>query len=211
MKEGRRMNYREVIQKYKAYLIGGGIFLTIGCLVVLILMNKPDKIGDEEFHIEATSFTQTKTSESLRESKKLYVDIKGAVKQQGMYEVKADMRVWDAILMAGGVDEDADTKLVNFAEQVTDQMVIYVPIKGEEPMIKQEISDEKNESTESKVNLNQADETQLQTLSGIGLKKAQEIIRYREENGGFKSIEEIKNISGFGEKTFEKLKEAITV
>ncbi|GGC82867.1 helix-hairpin-helix domain-containing protein [Enterococcus wangshanyuanii] len=205
------MDYSEIISKYKYYLVGGGVCVLLCCSVILIFMKKPSDPIDEAFQAVTSSTEQILTSESAHDPRQLYVDIKGAVKQPGMYEVKMNMRVWDAIMLAGGFKEGADTKQVNFAEQITDQMVIYVPIEGEEPLFKQEMVGEENANGASKVNLNQADETELQTLSGIGLKKAQEIIRYREEQGGFKSIEEIKNISGFGEKTFERLKDTITI
>ncbi|MCA5012632.1 MULTISPECIES: helix-hairpin-helix domain-containing protein [unclassified Enterococcus] len=205
------MNYQEIISKYKYYLIAGGVGLLLCCSVLLFLIKKPIEAIDEDFQTDVSSTQQIMSSESAHDQRQLYVDIKGAVKQPGMYEVKMNMRVWDAVMLAGGFKEGADTKQVNFAEQLTDQMVIYVPLEGEDPPIKKNMTGEEDVAAASKVNLNLADESQLQTLSGIGLKKAQEIIRYREENGGFKSIEEIKNISGFGEKTFERLKEAITI
>ncbi|OJG69072.1 comEA protein [Enterococcus moraviensis] len=135
------------------------------------------------------------------------------MEKPGIYEGHLQMRVWDVVMLAGGVKDDADTKQVNFAERIKDQMVIYVPKVGEEVQHNEKSTDSQisQSDTVDKVNLNQATETELQTLSGVGQKKAQEIIRYREENGGFKSIDDLKNISGFGEKTVEKLKEFITV
>ncbi|AIM25831.1 late competence protein ComEA [Melissococcus plutonius] len=127
-----------------------------------------------------------KTEKATQQNESPYLDIKGAVKAPGMYKGKINMRVWDAIALAGGLTEEAETKQVNFSQKIADQMVIYIPIKGEEI---QEISYSTPEKTNQlnkkleneKVNLNQADEQQLQQLNGIGLKKAQEIIRYREE------------------------------
>ncbi|MFD2305843.1 helix-hairpin-helix domain-containing protein [Enterococcus termitis] len=205
------MNYQELFKKYNYYLLGAGLMVIVFSIVVFIYLNRSSETIDEALQLESTSPSSLESSSVFDEPKQLYVDIKGAVKRPGMYEVKENMRVWDAILLADGVEEEADTKQVNFAEQVTDQMVIYVPKKGEEPLVKQELNSEERDEADTKINLNQADENQLQTLPGIGQKKAQEIIRYREDNGGFKSIEDIKNISGFGEKTFEKLKESITV
>jgi len=130
-----------------------------------------------------------------------------------MYEVKQEMRVWDAVLLAGGVAEEADTKQINFAQRLTDQMVIVVPKVGEE--IQQEMtlpvnSDSLSQAIKSEqVNINKASEAELMTLSGIGQKKAQEIIRYREENGAFRSVEQLNEIAGIGVKTIEKLKEFI--
>ncbi|EOL43287.1 helix-hairpin-helix domain-containing protein [Enterococcus caccae] len=207
------MDYRVLLKKYKQYLIGiialvigisGGIFYTI--------VNARESKSPEE-ELVMTSISSSDHLKSETNSQQLYVDIKGAVKKPGMYEGSEDMRVWDAVMLAGGVTDDADTKQVNFSERILDQMVIYVPQVGEETQLDNRSSDTKetqNKGT-SKVNLNQANETELQTLPSVGQKKAQEIIRYREENGGFKKIEDLKNISGFGEKTFEKLKDSITV
>ncbi|MEI5988776.1 hypothetical protein A5881_000263 [Enterococcus termitis] len=206
------MDYRRVLQKYKQYIIGGVILSIIVCSVVLFFLVKsiPEPRAEEELALASSSSSSTLETKSI--SQQIYVDIKGAVKKPGMYEGTVNMRVWDAVMLAGGVSEEADTKQVNFSERITDQMVIYVPKIGEEIQVANKSSDSLTEQSNdiSKVNLNQANETELQTLSGIGQKKAQEIIRYREENGGFKSIEDLKNISGFGEKTFEKLKDSIT-
>lgn len=204
------MNYHALLEKYKYYVIGGIIFASLLCLGVIFLFitSSSDEVAESVPNMFSSS---SEVRESEMPPKRLYVDIKGAVNKPGMYEGTSEMRVWDALALAGGVSGDADTKQVNFSERISDQMVIYVPKLGEEIQVVEKNSENK-ESTEdtSKVNLNQASETELQTLPGIGQKKAQEIIRYREENGGFKSIEELKEISGFGEKTFEKLKDSIT-
>lgn len=209
------MDYRELLKKYKQYLIVGMIFVLLisGSIFFMIVNSKQKQVSDpdEAMIMNSTSASQSLESESV--SQQIYVDIKGAVKKPGMYEGKANMRVWDAVMLAGGVNEEADTKQVNFSERITDQMVIYVPKFGEEVQVSDQGSEAKENSPKdtSKVDLNQADESELQTLPSIGQKKAQEIIRYREEKGGFKTIDELKNISGFGEKTFEKLKESIKV
>jgi len=142
------------------------------------------------------------------------VDVKGAVKVPGLYVANADDRVLDLIEKAGGLTQDADANGVNFALRVEDQMVIYVPKIGEEEMpnkndgVSQTLG---GQTSSGKVNINRADETELQTLTGIGPSKAEAIIQYRTENGPFKTIEDLKNISGIGEKTFEKLKDDITI
>lgn len=207
------MNYRVILKKYKQYVIAAIAVLTVLCGSILFaIVSANEKQSPEEAFV-MTSTTQSESSESETASEQLYVDIKGAVKKPGMYEGTANMRVWDAVMLAGGVSEQADTKQVNFSERIIDQMVIYVPMVGEEISFQSNSSDNKENQTKeaNKVNLNQADEVELQTLPSVGQKKAQEIIRYREENGGFKKIDDLKNISGFGEKTFEKLKESITV
>ena len=99
---------------------------------------------------------------------------------------------------------------VNLSQKVTDEMIIYIPEFGEEvePIF---LTQTTNSGQEGKVDLNKADSAQLETLPGIGPGKAQAIIEYRDMNGPFKTIEDVKNVSGIGEKTFEKLKDHITV
>lgn len=207
------MNYRTLLLKYK-HIVG----VVIGLIVIVssvgiffsVKSNQEEELGEE---LIMTSLSSTQLLETESSSQQIYVDIKGAVENPGMYEGTAKMRVWDAVKLAGGVISEADTKQVNFSERIVDQMVIYIPKIGEE-IQKNEESTESIEDLNndiSKVNLNTATETELQALPGIGQKKAQEIIRYREENGGFKVIEDLKNISGFGEKTFEKLKDSLTL
>ncbi|MGX7245224.1 helix-hairpin-helix domain-containing protein [Enterococcus quebecensis] len=206
------MDYRTVLHKYKQYLIIGAVVVVALVIIVILVLGKSttDMLQDEELVIPSASSSQLPETESI--SRQIYVDIKGAVEKPGMYEGTANMRVWDAVMLAGGVSEEADTKQVNFSERIIDQMVIYVPKLGEiiQNPEKNDDSIEKQNDDTKKINLNQASETELQTLPGVGQKKAQEIIRFREENGGFKTIEDLKNISGFGEKTFEKLKDSIT-
>lgn len=206
------MDYRKLIQQYKQYIISGIILFSITCSVIVIVLvnSRQDTLPEDELVPNSVSSLQSSDQEST--TAQIYVDIKGAAEKPGLYEGTLNMRVWDAVMLAGGVKDIADTKRVNFSERIADQMVIYIPEIGEEAQSAE--NDSQSEESQSKdvnkINLNQASEAELQTLPGVGQKKAQEIIRYREENGGFKTIEEIKNISGFGEKTFEKLKDAIT-
>jgi len=150
----------------------------------------------------------------------IIIDIKGAVNKPGVYRAEPDMRVMDIIDLAGGLGESADPDKVNLAQRVTDQMVIYIPAIGEEttaplPAPENSSNEAVSESQASgegeKVDINTADAALLQTLTGIGEKKAALIIAYREENGSFQTIEEIMGVSGIGEKTFEGFKDTITV
>ncbi|MBP2100141.1 helix-hairpin-helix domain-containing protein [Enterococcus rivorum] len=214
-----------LVRKYKYYILGGIVGILI-LMVTIIWLLRPSEKNEAEFSFQEESTTVTNESskqiESTKQIKKeqnldIFVDVKGAVKNPGMYEVQGAMRVWDVVGLAGGVKENADTKQVNFSQRISDQMVIYIPVHGEVlPEILKEVSNENNQdkennSTMNKIDLNKASETELQALTGVGGKKAQEIIRYREQKGGFKSVEDLKNISGIGEKTFEKLKDQITV
>ncbi|WP_270206572.1 helix-hairpin-helix domain-containing protein [Streptococcus anginosus] len=155
---------------------------------------------------------QTSSSE---ESEFLTVDVKGAVKNPGIYQLKKTSRINDAIQKAGGLTTDADSKSINLAQKLTDEAVVYVATMGG-------VSSNTGQSSTSgtsevasqkgnKVNLNTADLSELQTISGIGQKRAQDILDYREANGKFNSVDDLKNVSGVGAKTLEKLKEYVTV
>jgi competence protein ComEA len=140
---------------------------------------------------------------------KIIVDIKGAVNHPGVYEAKEGDRVIDVIERAGGLSENADETKVNLAQAVKDEMLLYIPQKGEDVP---ELPGTAGRNSESGlVNINTADEAELETLPGIGPAKSAAIIEYRKTNGGFKSVEELQSISGIGPKTFEKLKDKITV
>lgn len=157
---------------------------------------------------------ETKVEQSIQNPEHVMVDVKGQVKKPGVYESRGGERVIDLINRAGGLTENADENQVNLAEHVVDAMVIYIPAKGEEGISAGDSTTSVPGNAgiggqSSKINLNKADETQLQTLPGIGPAKAAAIIEYRETNGPYKTIEDLKNISGIGDKTFEKLKDLI--
>ncbi len=163
--------------------------------------------------------SNTNTISATTPSATLVVDVKGAVKKPGIYELSPEDRVYDAIMASGGYKEQADSKMINHAEKLKDEMVIYVPKKGEKvegsivnaiPSTAQ--SNENAASSEQTlININVADSAALQTISGIGPAKAEAIIQFRTENGPFQSIDDLKKISGFGEKTVERLKPLVTI
>lgn len=123
-------------------------------------------------------------------------------------------RVTDAIKRAGGLSNLADSKSVNLAQKLQDETVIYVAQKGEKITVVEEekannIATQGN--SKGKINLNKADLSSLQTISGVGAKRAQDILDYRDSQGGFKTIDDLKNVSGIGEKTLEKLRQDVTI
>lgn len=170
------------------------------------------------------------------------VDVKGAIKKPGVYEVKNGSTVMDVITQAGGVTSKGVTSNINLSKRVKDEMVIYVFTKAEiqareaanevvcevpkcecETIVVEECAS-KTESTDNdktdantnntpttnkKVSINKAGISELTTLDGIGEAKAQAIIDYREKNGAFKTLEDLMNVSGIGEKAFEKIKDNI--
>lgn len=203
----------------KWLLLGSGasIVILITLLVGIYLMvNKEPQVDTtmwEETSLTTTTEVATDATKERAETM-IYVDIKGAVKVPGIYQLKNQQRIWDALALAGGVSEEADTTQVNYAQKVKDQMIIYVPKKGEPVPQSLETLQESapaQQNQEEKINLNTATEAELQTISGIGAKKAQEIIRFRDEQGPFKTVEELKNVPGIGEKTVERLKDMLTV
>lgn len=181
------------------------------------------EISREEANEEANEESETNANSAPNET--WYVDIKGAIKVPQVVPVTPGMRVHDVVEMAGGVTGEADQSQVNLAQLVTDQMVIYVPKMGEEVSPSTEALVADSQVTESDVsvrsgdpysdgglvNINTADATMLQTLSGIGEKRAADIINYRETNGLFETIDDLDQVSGIGEKTMEKLRPLITV
>ena len=145
---------------------------------------------------------------------KLMVDVKGEVHRPGLYELVEGQRVLDAIESAGGITEHGSATLLNYAQIVTDEMVIYVPAHDEEdvmPVFPQTQQGQGGSQKGSgKVNINTALEGELTQLPGIGPAKANAIIQHREEHGLFQSVEELTNVSGIGEKTLGNLIEHIT-
>ena len=133
--------------------------------------------------------------------------VNGEVINPGVYKLKNDSRVDDAIKVAGGFTEKADKDKLNLAKKIRDEDYIYVS----EINNKNENSLGNSASGTKKVNINEASKEELKTISGIGDVTAQKIIEYREEKGGFNSIEEIKNIDRIGEKTFQKLKDKLDI
>lgn len=168
-------------------------------------------------HSEKSPQSQEYESSS---SQLIYVHIAGEVSNPGMYELNHDARVSDAIDAAGGLTENADQLSINLARQVTDgeQIVVQAYIEAEPGNSKStDASDSglpsssNTEVLSSKVNINTASASELITLDGIGESTAAKIIAYRQANGSFASIEEIKKVSGIGDRKYEAIKDRITV
>lgn len=155
---------------------------------------------------------------------KVVVDIKGMVANPGVYEVDQTTRVNDVIALAGGLLEGADTSKINLAKIVEDEMTIIIYSK-EEILEKHKeencvckpceiINDaciNNTDDTTSLININTATKEELKQIDGVGDTKAEAIIKYRNDNGPFKDIEELKNVSGIGEALFEQIKIYITI
>lgn len=161
----------------------------------------------------ADSAEMTKNGEDTAESQ-ICVFVCGAVVKEGVYYLPEGSRVIDAVRAAGGYSEDADTRYINQAEYVRDAERVAIPTLEEAARMRSEekASQENTEQTESGlININKASKTELMQIPGIGESKAERIISYRENHGGFGSCEEIKNVSGIGSGIYEGLRDYITV
>lgn len=225
-------------------LLGVIIFLL---LVIIALLVFDYSCSDEESENNEVVALETKEvddvefkEESILVQNKIRVDIKGAIKKTGVYEVDSGARINDVIKLAGGLKSNASTKYLNLSKKVVDEMVIYVytnnQIKNMEnnSEVKEEcicssedikecegasviVPGDSGDSlttgdvadTINKVSINNATKDELMTLSGIGESKALAIIEYRNQNGLFKSLEDIMNVSGIGEKAYSQIKDYI--
>ena len=188
--------------------------------------------GGDEMEIADTSATfdelssdeasdTAATSPSAKATEDIYVDIGGAVESPMLAKLPAGSRVEDAVEMAGGLSADADISTINRAEMLVDGQKIYIPKKGEAVSVDissgattgstNAAADSSGPAASSKVNINTADLTMLQTITGVGPATAQKIIDYRTQNGRFNAVEDLKNVSGIGDKTFEKMKDQVLV
>jgi len=152
----------------------------------------------------------------VAESPQVLVDIKGAVVNPGVYQLNANARVIDVIVLAGGLLAEADTMQINLASTIYDAMAIIIPKKGEivrVPVGTEDVSGSTGigATQPAKININTASLSQLMSLSGIGEVKAREIISYRERVGGFGKIEDLMRVSGIGSVTFAKIKDFIMI
>lgn len=166
------------------------------------------QLEDESFTSSAESVEEEEESvseERQTEKQEIYVDISGQVEKPGVYIVSDGTRLYEVIEKAGGLKKNAEMDQINRAEIVTDGQKIVIPEKGET------IAASGGAAASGLININTADSMALQEIPGVGPATAEKIIAYRTENGRFASKEDIKNVSGIGEKTYEKMKDKITV
>jgi len=197
--------------KNKMILLGIGILGIALCVYIYQQRSTEQENNEISFTPLEKVQEEVNKQEERKQDGKMMIDVKGAVVHPGVYDAMEDDRVLDLIQKAGGFQKKADQKKVNLAEKVRDEMVIYVPMKGETPDNDLNFETTNLSQDKSTVNINTADLEELQTLTGVGPSKASAIIEYREKNGGFKKVEDLTNVTGIGEKTFEKLRDSITV
>lgn len=223
-----KLDWEKFLEKYWGkilpLLLGG---LLIGGGLVFSKVNQQSESGSG---IEI--LTAEDSVEQNLEQNTVFVDIAGAVMNPGVYELPNESRVNDLLIAAGGLSAEADREWVeanlNRAQELRDGVKVYIPSRdevGSQATVKSGVVAEQasvSQDGEEKyfgvlepktglVNINTASLSELDSLPGIGSAYAQRMIDYRETHGGFKSIEEIKNVPGIGQKTFEKIKEKITI
>lgn len=147
-----------------------------------------------------------KISDTKEQKRTIIIDVKGAVSKEGVYEMKEGDRVKDAVQKAGGFLSEVDMKKVNLAQIVQDQMILYIPSKNES---EQGVLTSSKE--DGKIRINTAAKEQLEKITGIGSRKAESILKYREEHGPFQKIEDLLEIDGIGAKSLEKIKGQIII
>ena len=205
--------------KLKWWLVGLFAIGIIGIVLCIIWLNlRPRRpIMQEESSISSSRLAEPISSQQSSQPDKIYVDLKGAVKHPGVYALDQGSRVFDLLEMAGGLTEDAAERALNQAQLLVDQQSLYVPTieewqadsQGPQANVVGSQAPLFSSPNSGKVNINQADLAQLETLPGIGAKKAQAIIDYRTANGSFHSLEDLGKVKGIGPKMLEKLKDLV--
>ena len=224
----------------KQIILGIFIFMVLISLILVIIfsLSSNKSTNKKEKEIVLTKKKDVKKEDNFKEEYK--VDIKGEVNNPGIYTLDKSSRVVDVIEKAGGLSENANTTVINLSKKIMDEMVIIIysnyeveNFKRTKELEKSLINscingyeslkndaciddsdtegDDDNDNDNSKVSLNNSSKEELMTLTGIGEKKALDIIEYREKNNGFKNIEDIKNIKGIGDSIFDKIKDRLTL
>lgn len=171
----------------------------------LLEFNNSEADSDDGISTGKDSVPDKENSET-----RIFAYICGEVYEPGVYEVKNGARITDILELCGGVTEDAALEFINLAEPVTDGMKIYVPSKNEVDGMSP-IQSENNTEDNGLININTADVSELTKLPGIGETKASAIVEYRKEAGGFKNVEDLLNVNGIGDSTYEKIKNLVCI
>ena len=187
-------------------------------------ISSPSKIERCEKEEDVFSKSNKELNKQKEEiNKKITIYISGEVANPGVISIDLGQRLDDAIKKVGGLTKEADIERVNLAMKVEDAQHYIIPRKGEKNQIKEDVNysqtDENSSSQLSKkssskgsgkININLADENELESIPGVGPSIAKKIIDYREKEEKFTNIEDIKNVSGIGDKKFENMKEYIS-
>lgn len=231
-----KIQYR---QKPIQIIIIGVIILTLLGVIIFQQLQTPSRRTHEPQLLtevqtakasskKAAASQQTHSAASVERSSnqpvQYYVEIKGEVQRPNVYQVSEHARINDLVKLAGGLTQLADDRQINLAQPLQDGMSIYIPKEGEQLTTAPQPaydsttvgssangSNDADGRDQAPININQADIVQLQQISGVGPKKAADIVAYRETAGGFKSVDELTKVSGIGEKTLAKIKDQLCI
>ena len=212
------MQVKRWLMEYKKVLsIIGGVL----AVIVIILVGRGMMASSTKEKVMVTNAVNTTRVEETTTMmpQNCYVDIKGEVLRPGVYEFSCESRMQDVIKKAGGFTEDADETKINLAQKISDQMQIIVPnLHSKQEGGVTEGNSEKGSSTNTSVsnskqgtiNINTATLEELQTIKGIGKKKAEAILQYRKEHGAFRTKEDLLQVKGIGKKALEAIESQVT-
>lgn len=216
------INFEEILRWLKSHwkwVLSGslGLLALLATLILVLSIHKKEEPVKALPVLSQSSFVR----KGEHVATTLKVDVKGAVRKPGLYQLKVGDRIEDALAKAGGVTDEADVNQLNRAQLLADGMFIYVLKVGEKevPEVKNagslpgmpssgNVGEAGTDVTTGKIHLNQASQKELESLTGIGPKKAEQIIAYREQHP-FKSVDELKEIPGIGPKRFDQLKDQV--
>lgn len=214
--------FENLNKKQKTTILIIAIIVAIGMIYFIYNKNQIRSDIDLESEILISNTSENKTNVEIQEDL-VIIHIIGSVKNPGIVKLKYGSRIEDAIEAAGGLTENADITNVNLAYVLDDGVKIRIPSITDEKNGDEQILEEKSgeniiEETNmtlgastKEVNINKATETELQSLPGIGASLASRIIEYRNQNGKFSKIEDIKNVNGIGDSKYDNIKDFITV
>ncbi len=222
------MKYINKKQKIVLIIIISIITLGISYYTYTVKSNEKLNIETQNLEVEENEVEKNSVGENKEKAEeidKIVVHVSGAVNKEGVFELAQNSRIVDAIELAGGVTENAYMKDINLASFLEDGMKIYIPTKEEAEKQEESTSYVSSNTTANsgsnkktntsnknyKININTANIEELDTLPGIGEATANKIVNYRNENGKFKSIEEIKEVSGIGDSKYEQIKDLIEI
>ena len=196
--------------KKQIILLGIVVLILLGCTACksTSYLEKQSDLSSEDTSEDATDSADT--TEETEKKTEIYVQISGAVADPGVYTFPADSRVYELIEAAGGLLPEAYDVSLNQAERLSDGQKIHVYTR-EEAAEGLTPTEESSSTSDGKVNINTASAEELTSLKGIGQTRAESIVAYRQEHGAFAAVEDLKEVSGIGDATYQKIADAITV
>lgn len=197
--EERKMRFMDAVRKR---------LLVIIILAVLILAGSFYSFWQKNSVSEtASSYLSPSSQAAADEGNLIVIYVNGAVNYPGVFKIKSGSRMIDAINQAGGLATGADCSNLNLAQEVRDGMQIKVPAQ----VITQQVHNDNSNKQAGKININTAGKNELDKLSGIGPSLAEKIIEYRNNNGPFKEVSDLKKVGGIGEAKFNRIKDKISL